>query len=210
MNAPSIRDGWFTLWQRLNASGDASSVYEDLLSRYSEPGRAYHTLAHIEDCLAEFAGVPERETNLDAIEFALWFHDAVYDTQAKDNEERSAALAREVIRSATLPDSFGDLATGLILATKHAAPPVTRSEQLVVDIDLSILGQSAQKFDEYERQIRVEYSWVPAPAFAGGRLAILSSIQSRFRIYSTEFFHGKYEQRAHENLARSIAQLTKT
>jgi predicted metal-dependent HD superfamily phosphohydrolase len=147
---------------------------------------------------------------LDAIEFALWFHDAVYDTKAKDNEERSAALARDVIRSASLSGSFGDLVTRLIVATKHATPPVARSEQLVVDIDLSILGQSHRKFDEYERRIRAEYSWVPAPGFATGRLAILSSIQSRPRIYSTDLFHGKYERSARENLARSIAQLTET
>jgi predicted metal-dependent HD superfamily phosphohydrolase len=172
-----------------------------------DPGRDF---ALWSAAVGELADVGGQETDLDAIEFALWFHDAVYDTKAKDNEERSAALARDVIRSASLSGSFGDLVTRLIVATKHATPPVARSEQLVVDIDLSILGQSHRKFDEYERRIRAEYSWVPAPGFATGRLAILSSIQSRPRIYSTDLFHGKYERSARENLARSIAQLTET
>jgi len=62
-------------------------------------------------------------------------------------------------------------------------------------------------FGEYERQIRSEYSWVPEDAFVKGRSAILSSFLSRPRIYSTDFFYGKYEKTARENLARSISQL---
>lgn len=76
-----------------------------------------------------------------------------------------------------------------------------------MDIDLSILGQDRSKFDEYERQIRSEYSWVAADAFAKGRSAILSSILARPRIYSTGLFYNKYEKIARENLARSIARL---
>ncbi len=207
MSKCDLRNAWFALWRRLGANGDAGPVYEDLLLRYSEPGRAYHTLTHIEHCVTELGDVSEPATNLDTIEFALWFHDAVYDTKVKDNEERSAALAREVARSATLSDSFGDFTTDLILATKHAAAPTALNEQILVDIDLSILGQSRLRFDEYERQIRAEYSWVPAEAFAKGRSAILSSFLARPTIYSTEFFHSKYEKSARENLARSITQL---
>src|SRR5258708_25845609 len=204
MSKCDLRNAWFALWRRLGANGDAGPVYEDLLLRYSEPGRAYHTLTHIEHCVTELGDVSEPATNLDTIEFALWFHDAVYDTKCKDNEERSAALAREVARSATLPDSFGDLITSLILATKHTVLPAALNEQMLVDIDLSILGQNRSRFDEYERQISAEYSWVPADAFAKGRSAILSSILARQRIYLTEFFYGKYEESARENLARSI------
>lgn len=207
MTGSDLRNAWFALWRRLGADGEAASVYDELLFAYSEPGRAYHTLAHIEHCLSEFAIVSEEATNPDAIEFALWFHDAVYDTRSKDNEERSAELARKVLRSASLSDSMANLIADLILVTKHSAPPVTLSEKILVDIDLSILGQNRLGFGEYERQIRSEYSWVPEDAFAKGRSAILSSFLSRPRIYSTDFFYGKYEKTARENLARSISQL---
>jgi len=198
---------WAGLWWRLGAQGDGGSVYEELVSAYSEAGRAYHTLAHVEHCLSEFAELSDTAPDRDAIEFALWFHDAVYDTKGHDNEERSASLARDVLRSAGLSGSFGDLVADLIVATRHAAPPVTLGGQIVVDIDLSILGQSGGAFDEYERQIRSEYSWVPAEIFASKRSAILSSLLARPGIYSTELYHGKYEERARENLARSIARL---
>jgi predicted metal-dependent HD superfamily phosphohydrolase len=209
MSAPDLRAAWIALWRRLGAIGDAGSVWAELRSRYSEPGRTYHTLTHIEQRLSELADAPEGAANPDAIECALWFHDAVYDTKCKDNEERSAAFAREVIRVAGLSDSFGGLVTDLILATRHTSPPVSPGEQLLADIDLAILGQSESRFDQYEREIRFEYSWVPEDVFAAGRVAVLSSIIERPRIYSTEFFFGKYEKAARENLARSISQLTR-
>ena len=110
---------WMTLWQRLSARGDASVVYNDLVSRYSEPHRAYHTLGHIGHCLDEFEQVRHLATNPDAVELALWYHDAIYDTKTKDSEERSAALAVEEARNASLPDSFGQSVANLIMATKH-------------------------------------------------------------------------------------------
>ena len=207
MSGSDLRKAWLALWRRIGAKGDGDSVYEELLAVYAEPGRTYHTLTHIEHCLTEFASVAETATDPDAIEFALWFHDAVYDTRGKDSEERSAEFARRVLRSASVSDGFGEVVTGLILATKHAAPPITASEQILVDIDLSILGQDRRRFDEYERQIRVEYSWVPEDAFVKGRSAVLTSFLARPRIYSTERFYGKYEKSARENLARSISQL---
>jgi predicted metal-dependent HD superfamily phosphohydrolase len=207
MSADDLRLEWLALWRRLEAKGDPWPTYENLLERYAGPGRAYHTIVHVEHCLRELADVGEPTANLDALQFALWFHDAVYDTRAKDNEERSAALAREVARSASLSDGFGDRVTALILATKHTDPPITADEQLLVDVDLTILGQQAAKFDEYESQIRAEYSWVPAGAYVEARCRILSSFLARPRIYSTEFFGRKYEGIARENLSRSMRTL---
>lgn len=208
MSEKNLNARWIGLWNGLGASGDPNLVYDDLLSRYSEPGRAYHTLEHIEHCLTELETVSNPAADLKAIEFALWFHDAIYDTASKDNEERSAVLARRTAVTAELPASFADLIERLILATKHASPPGTLNEAVLVDIDLSILGQDPSIFDKYERDIREEYRWVPADAFAQGRSTVLSSILERERIYTTEPFHSKYESRARENLARSIALLS--
>jgi len=90
----------------------------------------------------------------------------------------------------------------------HLSPPTDSDPKLFADIDLSILGQAAAAFDEYERQVRVEYSWVPEPAFCAGRSAILRSFLERPSIYGTDFFREKYEAAARRNLSRSIARLT--
>ena len=198
---------WTALWKRLGARGDASTVYNDLTTRYSEPHRAYHTLEHIGHCLDEFEQVRQLATNPDAVELALWYHDAIYDTKTKNSEERSATLAVEVARNASLPDNLGQSVANLITATKHTSAPTDPDVQLLVDIDLSILGQSEEKFDEYELQVRKEYEWVPKDAFVVGRSTILKSFLDRPTIYSTEFFRNKYETQARRNIARSLARL---
>jgi len=198
---------WTALWKRLGARGDASTVYNDLATRYSEPHRAYHTLEHIGHCLDEFEQVRHLATNPEAVELALWYHDAIYDTKTKDSEEQSATFAIEVARNASLPDNFGQSVANLITATKHTSAPTDPDVQLLVDVDLSILGQSEDKFDEYERQVRKEYEWVAENAFVAGRSTILKSFLDRSTIYSTQFFRDKYESQARANIAKSLARL---
>lgn len=198
---------WRALWQRLGAQGDASAVYNDLVARYSEPHRAYHTLQHIEHCLDELEQVRDLTKTPDAVELALWYHDAIYDTKTKDSEERSATLSVEMVRNASLPDNLGQSVANLIMATKHSTTPSDSDVQLLVDIDLSILGQAEERFDEYERQVRKEYEWVSEDAFIAGRSAILKSFLDRPNIYATQYFRNKYETQARRNIAQSLARL---
>ena len=93
------------------------------------------------------------------------------------------------------------------MATKHSESPTDPDVQLLVDIDLSILGQSEEKFDEYELQVRKEYEWVSEGAFVTGRSAILKSFLNRPTIYSTQFFRNKYEAQARRNIDRSLSRL---
>ena len=195
------------LWQRMGAQGSAIDVYEDLVARYSQMDRAYHTLEHIGHCLDEFELVRHLAGQPDAVELALWFHDAVYDAKATNCEARSAALAEEMVRSAVLPDELGATVAGLIMATKHSAIPADSDTRLLVDIDLSILGQPEGRFDQYEREIRQEYAWVPEDAFVAARTAILAAFIGRPSIYSTETFRFRYETQARANIARSLARL---
>jgi predicted metal-dependent HD superfamily phosphohydrolase len=203
----TYKQRWLSLWKRIGAQGNAHVVYNDLVARYFEPNRAYHTLEHIGHCLDEFEQVRHLAMNPDTVELAIWYHDAVYDTRAKNNEEQSAALAVEAVRNVSLPDSFGQIVANLIMATKHLDIPVDSDTRLLVDIDLSILGQSEDEFDEYERRIRKEYEWVPEDEFAAGRSVVLKSLLNRPAIYSMQFFRDKYEAQARRNIARSLTRL---
>ncbi len=199
---------WLALWKRIGARGNAHAVYNDLVMRYSEPRRAYHTLEHIRHCLDEFEQVRHLAANPDIVELALWYHDAIYDTKAKDNEERGAALAIQMTEDALLPDNLGQSVANLIIATKHASDSTDPDVQIIVDVDLSILGQDEEKFDEYERRIRTEYEWVAENAFIVGRSAMLKAFSNRPAIYSTQFFRNKYEAQARQNIVRSLARLS--
>lgn len=198
---------WFLLCQRIAAQGNLNEIYNNLAKRYIESHRAYHTLEHIKECIAEFEQVRHLAFNANAIEWALWYHDAIYDTKAKDNEERSAKLAMEAVRSALLPDNFGKSVVSLIMATKHSEVPTDKDARLIVDVDLSILGQPEEKFNEYERQIRKEYEWIPKNEFIAKRSAVLKSFLDRQVIYLTRFFYEKYEVLARQNIARSLKKL---
>ena len=90
----------------------------------------------------------------------------------------------------------------LIMATRHTAVPSGRDEQLLVDIDLSILGAEGARFDEYEQQIRKEYAYVPGFLFRRKRREILKGFLDRSAIYSTPHFHDMLEARARDNLRR--------
>jgi predicted metal-dependent HD superfamily phosphohydrolase len=198
------------LWRKIEAPGDSVPVFELLRSHYTDKRRAYHNLKHIQSCLDELKDVRGRCVSAVAVEFALWFHDIVYDSHAKDNEEQSAALSLRVAKDLKLSKKFCRHVEELILATKHAAIPDGADAQIIVDIDLSILGQSDAVFDKYERKIRREYAWVPESQFRSGRAAILKGFLARPRIFSTEHFRKKYEKKARANMARSLAKLARS
>jgi predicted metal-dependent HD superfamily phosphohydrolase len=198
-----LSTSWCRFWTDLGAAGNGADMYEDIVSRYREPWRKYHTLEHLCECIETFEPVAHLAAHPAAVEAALWFHDAVYEPSRTDNEERSARLAEHVLYAAgVLPDAV-DHVTRLVLATRHTALPHGPDEQLLVDIDLAILGASEPRFAEYERQVRDEYAFVPKPQFYEKRRAILQSFLARPQLYSTRHFANLLERRARMNLARA-------
>lgn len=182
-------------------------MHRDLVARHSEPWRAYHVLAHVEHCLDELDRVRELACDADAVEAALWFHDAVYVPGRADNEARSARLARETLAAGGADERRQDVVARLILATRHGAPAEGADERLIADVDLAILGADPARFDAYERDVRREYAAVPAPVFRARRAELLQGFLDRPQIYGTEPLRKRYEAAARRNLARSIAAL---
>jgi predicted metal-dependent HD superfamily phosphohydrolase len=203
-------DRWIRLWRRITAKGEPLPVYQELVSLYSQPHRHYHNLRHVAECLAEFDSARHLASQPVAVELAIWFHDAIYDTRAQDNEEHSAELAKGCIADAGGSAELREAVAALVMATKTHEPSVHPDAPLVVDVDLSILGQPKERFLEYEAQIRREYHWVPEETFAAKRAEILERFLARKPIYTTDDFFAKFEQRARINLQNSIRGLTKS
>jgi predicted metal-dependent HD superfamily phosphohydrolase len=201
--------GRFTLlWQRLAALTPPEPVFSALLQAYSEPHRSYHNVTHLCHCLEELDTARSLAEYPDEVEVALWFHDAVYEPLAKDNEARSAALAEQELLAASVSQGIIARVVSLTMATKHDGSPTTLDAQLIVDIDLAILGQPPERFDAYEAGIRREYSMVPEDQFRQGRTVILEAFLRRPAIYHTDHFREQYEATARENLQRSLQLLT--
>jgi predicted metal-dependent HD superfamily phosphohydrolase len=206
MNALS-QERWVELCNAVGASEDPVPCFKRLTAAYSEPHRRYHNLRHITECLQEFDVVRNLATSAESVELAIWFHDAIYDTRAQDNEEKSAAWAVEFLENAGVAASLVEKVSNLVLATKSHDVGIDEDAPVLVDVDLSILGQSQERFWEYEAQIREEYSWVEENMFAEKRGEILTSFLKRERIYFTDWFYRHYEEQARRNLQASIVRL---
>ncbi|HZE96223.1 MAG TPA: N-methyl-D-aspartate receptor NMDAR2C subunit [Planctomycetota bacterium] len=199
-----MKDRWIRCWKAAGATGDPVPPWEALAARYAEPHRGYHTLRHIEHCLVEFDPVRGQALDPVAVELAVWYHDAVYDTRQRDNEERSARLVESV---QGLPAASARRAGDLIRVSTHKKPAADRDGKLFTDIDLAILGQPGDVFQDYERRVREEYAWVPEADFRAGRARILETFLDRFSIYATPYFQERYEKRARLNLTASLLVL---
>lgn len=131
----------------------------------------------------------------------------MYDVRGKDNEAKSAIWAETELNAATVKSEAIGRIKKLIMATCHAALPDGRDQQLLVDVDLSILGALRPRFIEYEEQVRKEYGWVPDWLFRRKRRGILKELIARNPIYNTPQIREKLETHARENLAYSLKQL---
>jgi predicted metal-dependent HD superfamily phosphohydrolase len=198
---------WDRSWSALQLPAPEVAVRELLLANYRSADRAYHSVQHLAECFARFDEVEALARESGEVQVALWFHDAVYDTHRNDNEAASAAWAGAVTRVAGGTEAVAGRIERLILATRHDAVPSDADQALLVDIDLAILGAPRDRFDEYEVQIRREYSWVPEWEFRAGRSAILQKFLTRPYIYSSAPFQARLESAARANLARALVRL---
>ncbi|HYR27246.1 MAG TPA: metal-dependent phosphohydrolase [Thermoanaerobaculia bacterium] len=173
----------------------ADRWWRELEAHYSEPHRHYHTLRHIEEMLDLLPHADE------TVLMAVWFHDAIYG--GKQNEERSAELARTALAELRFPSS--ETVEQLILATKtHEPSQVAPRFHAFLDADLAILGSAPARYDEYAAQIRREYAHIPSILFRSGRASVLRAFLQRPAIYATEEFRARFEKQARENMQREL------
>lgn len=203
----TLQQSWQRAWLALGIQPEAT-LFDRLITGYSEQHRHYHTLQHLQECIENLESVLAIAEHPGELEVALWFHDAVYELQRQDNELQSALWAKQAVLASGGLAEVAERIYALVLATKHATLPVSIDECLLVDIDLSILGASPERFEEYEHQVRQEYAWVPHTLFCHKRQAILREFLDRAAIFSTEPFRTQFESQARENLQLSIAWLS--
>jgi predicted metal-dependent HD superfamily phosphohydrolase len=205
MTPDALRANWNDAWRALGVAAPDDALRTELQRRYAEPQRHYHTMQHLGECLAWFEREKEQAERPGEVALALWFHDAVYDVRAHDNEARSADWARQALLSAGAGEQAAARVHALVMATCHDAVPEGRDAELLIDIDLSILGAERARFDEYERQVGAEYAFVPEDVRLPRRRAILQRFLDRAAIYATPRMHAQLEARSRVNLQRSIA-----
>jgi predicted metal-dependent HD superfamily phosphohydrolase len=197
------------LWRRCVScppSPDGAAVYADLRHLFEQSYRRYHTLEHIRDCVRRFDEVSQLLDDRDAVELALWFHDAVYETGAATNERRSAEMFLAL--SAGARPAFRRRVCGLITATRHARRVQGNDRRFIVDIDLAGFGASWDEFMRHGALLREESSQND-DQYHAGQVLFLSRLQRRSRFFVTDYFRDKYEAKARENLRRLLEDLSR-
>ena len=193
---------------------EVAHVGAELLERWNEPGRRYHTTRHLVEmfsALEELEGAGEVDARQCSVaRVAAWFHDAVYDPAARSgtNEEDSAALARDVLWQLRFADhDIGAVERLIELTARHDADAKEPLDAAFHDADLWILSAPADRFDGYCEQVREEYAQVPDRAYRQSRMAVLEPLLHRDAIYRTSRALRRWETPARLNLGRELARL---
>ncbi|MEP7115100.1 MAG: metal-dependent phosphohydrolase [Ilumatobacteraceae bacterium] len=187
---------------------------DDVLIRYAEPHRHYHTATHIMFVLRhlrEVAQTSAEQPSSEVIAAAL-YHDAIYDPRVADNEERSAVLAVADLGAIDWSADRCETVAALIVATaSHLAEPVAAGPvtdtAMLVDADLAILGADPGAYQAYADGVRAEYSHVDDEQWSIGRAAVLHRFLGRDRLFFTDYMHAALEHRARANIGAELAAL---
>jgi predicted metal-dependent HD superfamily phosphohydrolase len=185
------------------AGADTEKAGRALLARYSEPHRRYHDQRH----LAEVLDALDLLGGSRSVRLAAWFHDAVYDPQRDDNEDRSAELAVETVHALRGPPAdVAEVARLIRLTAGHRPRDGDVDGAALCDADLAILGAAASRYDESAAAIRQEYRHLGDADFAAGRTAILADLVSREPLYRTDLGRQSWEAAAKINLRGELAR----
>jgi predicted metal-dependent HD superfamily phosphohydrolase len=195
-------------WRAVLDSPEAEQVGRDLVERWSEPHRQYHTLEHLELVLSTVDSHAGEARDADAVRLAAWFHDAVYDPRRTDNEDMSAALAARVLPGLGVPEDRVTSVTRLVrLTATHAPSPVDRDGILLCDADLAVLAGEPEQYAAYRAAVRAEFAHVPDEAFRTGRAAVLRHLAALPELYRLPALHDQWEERARANITAELQTL---
>lgn len=205
---------WELAWSSIGRPAP-QGLQAELLAAWSEPHRRYHDQRHLRECLALWTRWQDHCERPGQVAVALWFHDAIYDPRDAHNELNSAAWAARSLTRAGADSDAAQRVHDLVMATQHGSTQeegsVMRASgsdvRLLVDIDLSILGSSAERFERYDQDVRKEYAWVTGLRYQAARAGVLQGLLDRPRLYRGEHAAAVFEAQARINLTAALSRL---
>lgn len=187
----------------------AEELWLQIEMAYTEAGRFYHDLSHLEQLFSELQ--PLQFDDWPTLLFSVVYHDVVYDVEQhmvmNDNEERSADFAERHLASFQYVPKKIDKCRQQILATKKHSLSEDHDTNLFIDADLSILGQDWEVYNSYRSKIRQEFGVYPDSIFNAGRRKVLLYFLQMEPLFKTPHFRQLYEEKAKENLRRELELL---
>ncbi|MCH5674667.1 HD domain-containing protein [Streptomyces gilvus] len=192
-----------------SAGPDPVPYADNLLVRWQEPQRRYHTLEHLTAVLDHVDVLEKYADDPDVVRLAAWFHDAVYLPDRSENEERSARLAERALPEAGVPEEkTAEVARLVRLTVTHDPADDDRDGQVLCDADLAVLASPPSVYAAYTTAVREEYHFVPNDAFREGRSRILRQLLDLPRLFRTPYGQAEWEATARYNLAAELEMLS--
>ncbi|MEU3016124.1 MULTISPECIES: metal-dependent phosphohydrolase [unclassified Nocardiopsis] len=198
-------------WRELAGSGcEARAVGEELLGRWSEEHRRYHTISHLWGTLRAVDVLREEARDVDAVRYAVWFHDAVHEGDPGGDEDASAALAERLLTLLGKDPALVSEVSRLVGVTKeHRPEPGDADGAVLSDADLSTLAGAPEAYLAYTAAVRAEYWRYPEHVFRVGRLRVLRSLLESPHLFHTRFGREHWEPRARSNMLAEIDRLSR-
>ncbi|MFF4408620.1 hypothetical protein ACFY2W_23860 [Streptomyces sp. NPDC001262] len=206
-----LRDQWVQTVDRVRGGvgPDPGPYADDLLARWGEPQRHYHTVAHLDAVLRHLDDLAEYADDIDTVRLAAWFHDVVYRPDRSENEERSAHLAGLALAELGVDDARTAEVVRLVrLTVTHDPAPGDRNGEVLCDADLAVLGGPPSAYAAYAAEVRQEYGFVPDADFRAGRAAVLRELLDLPVLFRTPLGHERWERTARHNLRGELDLLT--
>ncbi|RKO69457.1 hypothetical protein D7322_22105 [Sphingobacterium puteale] len=182
------------------------SCWNEITASYSDQRRGYHTLAHLQHFSRQLDLCKHHLSDYPTAYLALIYHDIVYFMLDGTNEEKSALVAVDHLRRLNYPSDLINICQEMILATKTHSMNSSSDINYFIDADMSILGADKVSYAKYVAGIRKEYG--DSIYFDEGRKHVLQSFLEMERIFKTDFFYKKYEEKARLNIQNEIEDLS--
>jgi predicted metal-dependent HD superfamily phosphohydrolase len=200
---------WNALAARVGLDDPGDGDGRELLLRWQEPHRRYHNEHHLVAVLAHLDILEGEADDPDAVRLAGWFHDAIYEPGATDNEVASAALATAVLTEGGVdPARAHEVARLVRLTARHDAGADDRNGRALCDADLAVLGSEATEYARYAAGIREEYAHIDDDTFRTGRIGVLNRLLEKRPLYATVRYRDDREDTARRNMQMELALLT--
>ncbi|TDQ09447.1 HD domain-containing protein [Pedobacter metabolipauper] len=183
----------------------AKALWNEIVSNYSGKDRHYHNMEHLQNFYNQLKKCKDLTTDDDLLIIAMVYHDVIYNSVDHKDEERSADMAVERLKSIGYPEEQIAKCKALILATKTHALSTDTDTNYFNDADMTILGLDRNTYETYVKNVRLEYG--DTPQFSAGRKKVLQYFLGMERIFKTDFFYKIYEKSARENIAAEISTL---
>lgn len=210
MESDDLHEKWIWTCRALKISAASSHTkWAELVKRYSEPHRRYHTLDHLRAMCLTLLEYEGKFVAPDTVYLAVFFHDAIYDSASTTNEKGSAELATSFLTDNNVMPAVIRTVEQLILATAaHLRETSVLDAEWFLDADLAILAAEPDAYSDYVLAVRQEYSQFSDEAFRAGRMQFLETILDAPFLYRTDILRERFEVPARKNLQNELSQLS--